>query len=322
MSERQRTGGPGTGASARGAARSARRPKAEGPLPYDFRRPTKLSREYVRRLQIVYETFARRWATLLTSTLRVLCHVTLVSIEQLTYEEYVASLVSPTMLALLTLEPLPGTAIMEFSLSAAMASIDHMLGGPGGAQPQRPLTDIETPLLRRMLTRALDELKYAFEPLVAVQPQLGAIEYNPQFVQACAASDAVVVASFEMRVGAEDCVATLCLPLVTIYAKLNEDADVTLTEAQRLDRETAHRKVVAGLENTPIDVSVRFAPRRMRPEDLVGLQPGDVVRLGHPVAVPLDVMAAGITFAHAVPGNQGSRLACLIVPEPPEEPNR
>jgi flagellar motor switch protein FliM len=312
------TSQPPAGAARPG--RPARRGKVDGPLPYDFRRPTKLSREYVRRLQIVYETFARRYATLLTSTLRVLSHVTLVSIEQLTYDEYVASLTNPTMLAQLTLEPLPGTAVLEFSLNAAMASIDHMLGGPGGAQPQRPLTDIETPLLRRLLDRVLAELRFAFEPLVGVEPELGSIEYNPQFVQACAASDAVVVASFEMRVGDEDCVATFCMPLGTIYAKLNEDTDITYTEAQRLAREIAYRNVAAGLENTPIEVSVRFSPRTMYPGDLAGLQPGDVIRLGHPVTAPLAVMAAGITFAHAVPGNQGSRLACLVVP-PPKEPN-
>lgn len=307
------TTSPNQAGAPRTSGRGARRAKTDGPLPYDFRRPTKLSREYVRRLQIVYETFARRQATLLTSALRVVSQVTLVSIEQLTYEEYVSSLGNPTMLALVTLEPLPGTAVMEFSLTAALASIDHMLGGPGGEQPHRPLTDLEAPLLRRLLSRILGELGHALEPLVLVHPQLGKIEYNPQFVQACASSDAVVVASFELRIGDEDGVATLCLPLGTIYAKLNEDADVTLTDAERLSRETAHRSVTTRLENTPIDVSVRFRTRVVRSEELVGLRPGDVVRLGHPVSAPLDVIAASRSFAHAVPGNQGSRLACLIV---------
>jgi flagellar motor switch protein FliM len=298
---------------------TARRGQADGPFPYDFRRPTKLSREYVRRLQIVYETFARRYSTLLTSTLRVVSHVTLVSIEQLTYDEYIASLTNPTVLAQLTMEPLPGTAILEFSLSTAMASIDHMLGGPGGEQPQRPLSDLEVPLLRRLLDRVLGELQYAFEPLVLIDAHAGPIEYNPQFVQVCAASDAVVVSSYEMRVGGEECLATFCLPLASIQAKLNQDADITYTDAQRIAREIAHRNVVAGLQNTPIDVSVRFSGRPMAPVDLIALRPGDVVRLDHPVSKPLDVMAAGITFAQAVPGNKGSQLACLIVPSAPKE---
>jgi flagellar motor switch protein FliM len=302
------------------AGRATRRGKADGPLPYDFRRPTKLSREYVRRLQIVYETFARRYATLLTSTLRVVSHVSLVSIEQLTYDEYITSLGNPTMLALVTLEPLSGTAVLEFSLQAAMASLDHMLGGPGGEQPQRPLTDLEEPLLRRLLNRILDELKFAYEPILDITPQLGNIEYNPQFAQAGAPSDAVVVSSFELKVGDQETVATFCLPLSSIYTKLNEDQDVVYTDAQREAREIAHRRVAAGLENTPIEVSVRFSPRPMRPGDLADLRPGDVVRLDHPVSLPLDVMVAGVTFAYAVPGNHGSRLACLVVP-PPKEPN-
>jgi flagellar motor switch protein FliM len=302
------------------AGRATRRGKVDGPLPYDFRRPTKLSRDYVRRLQIVYETFARRYATLLTSTLRVVSHVSLVSIEQLTYDEYITSLANPTMLALVTLEPLPGTAVLEFSLTTAMASIDHMLGGPGGEQPQRPLTDLEEPLLRRLLDRILDELRFAYEPIVDVTPQLGAIEYNPQFAQAGAPSDAMIVASFELRLGEQETVATFCLPLTAIYSKLNQDSDVIYTDTQRQARELAHRGVVAGLENTPIEVSVRFTARTMRPVDLAGLGPGDVVRLDHPVTAPLEVMVAGVTFAHAVPGNQGPRLACLVV-SPPKEPN-
>ena len=44
-------------------------------VAYDFRHPTKLSREHARILQVITETFARRLTTLLTSGLRQLCHV-------------------------------------------------------------------------------------------------------------------------------------------------------------------------------------------------------------------------------------------------------
>jgi flagellar motor switch protein FliM len=305
------------------SSRIGRRAKSSGPVKYDFRRPTKLSREHVRTLQIAYETFARQYTTLLTTSLRAVSQVTLVSIEQLTYDEYLESLTSPTIVAMFGIEPLAGTAILEFSLPTAMACIDHMLGGSGGQQPERPLTDIETPLLNELIRNALGELRYAFESIVAIRPALDRIEYNPQFAQAAGASDAVIVASFEMRVGTEECVATVLMPFASIFPKLQHDrADHTLTDAQRTARELAHRNVAAGLESTPIDVSVRFQPVRMRPADLVGLQLGDVVPLAHPTSAPLAVMTAGITFAHAVPGSQGSRLACLVVPSPPEETSR
>lgn len=303
--------------------RISRRSKGTGPEPYDFRRPTKLSREHIRTLQLAYETFARQFATVLTTSLRSVSQVSLLSIEQRTYDEYVASLENPTVMALFGMSPLPGTAVLEFSLSTAMACIDHMLGGPGGVQPKRPLTDIESPLLNGMIIRALGELRYAFEPIVAVTPSLSTIEYSPQFAQAGVASDAVIVASFEMKVGAVECVATICLPFAAIFPKLQgERGGVALSESQRLARDTAHRNVVAGLEGTPVEVTVRFQPVRMHPADLVNLRPGDVVPLAHPTSAPLVVATAEIPFAHAVPGAQGARLACLVVPSPEPTENR
>src|ERR1700733_2614613 len=65
---------------------------------YDFRRPTKLARDHIRILQMSFETFARRLGTLLTSSLRALCQVNLLAIEQQSYEEYISGLSTPTVL--------------------------------------------------------------------------------------------------------------------------------------------------------------------------------------------------------------------------------
>jgi flagellar motor switch protein FliM len=59
----------------------------------------------------------------------------------------------------------------------------------------------------------------------------------------------------------------------------------------------------------------------MRTDDIVDLRVGDVVALTHPVAAPLTIIVNDTTFGYAVPGNQGSRLACLVVPPPKEENN-
>jgi flagellar motor switch protein FliM len=303
----------------RAPGRMSRRGGSSGPQPYDFRRPIKLSRENIRVLQIALETYARSCGTLLTTRLRAVCQVSLLAIEQLTYDEYVSQLSSPTLLSVVTVEPLPGSMLMELPLSTAMTSIDHMLGGPGGVQPERTLTDVEMPLLRGLLERMLGELRYGFEQIVDIQPRLGAIEYNPQFVRVLSPGDAVVVGSFEIRVGSDEAVATICLPFTTILPVLNTDSGgVELTEVERQVRRTAHRHLTAGLASAPIDVAVRFEPITMRTEDIVDLRPGDVVPLGHPVSVPLSITVHDTTFAHAVPGNQGSRLACLVVPPPKE----
>src|SRR5688572_11178119 len=88
-----------------------------GPQPYDFRKPIKLSREHVRTLQIAFETYARSCGTLLTTRLRAISNVGLLAIEQLTYDEYVSQLGNPTVMTVLTVEPLPGVMLLELPLS-------------------------------------------------------------------------------------------------------------------------------------------------------------------------------------------------------------
>jgi flagellar motor switch protein FliM len=291
-----------------------------GPVPYDFRRPTKLTREHVRMLQMAYETFARRYTTLLTSSLRVASQVTLIAIEQITYDEYISGLDNPTCMFMVELEPMPAKSIFEMSSSMPLVWVDHMLGGPGGKQPERPLTDIETPLVYGVLERILDELRFSFESIVDLTPRIVGLEYNPQFAQAAAASDAVIIVSFEMRVGAEECIGTVCTPFAGLLPHLATDSDnAGLNAAQRQARDAAQRSMTAGLGNTPVEVSVRFNSVLMSPRDLVTLRPGDIVPLEHPLTNPLAVTSAGVTFAHAVAGSSGQRLACLVVPPPQED---
>jgi flagellar motor switch protein FliM len=287
---------------------------------YDFRRPTKLAREDTRALQMSYETFGRRLTTQLTSGLRQLCHFGLVAIEQQTYEEYIGGLAHTTLLSVLNIAPLPGTALLEFSVPTALACVDYLLGGPGGEQPTRTLTDIETTVLKGLIDQMLGVLRYAMETSTGLEPVLDSIEYNPQFVQAASSTDTVVVGSFEMRIGNQVCLATLCIPYASIAARLQAGRDrrpSTPSEVQA--QQEAAVRLRAGLGGAPIPVTVSFDPVQLTPSQLVALVPGDVVRLNHRVTTPLAVEAGGTTFAHALAGRQGTRLAGLVVDTPKEK---
>jgi flagellar motor switch protein FliM len=269
---------------------------------------------------MAYETFARRWATLLTTSLRTVCTVQLGTIEQVTYDEYVAGLSTPTTMTLLTLDPVPGTGVLEISLPATMATIDHLLGGPGGPdQPARPLTDLETELVRGVLTRLLGELRYAFESLVPMRPAIGALEHNPQFAQAAGASDMVVVATFDLRVGTLESTASVCLPYSGIVPHLQVAmGQGALSERERASRAEFTAALRESLLGVNLEVAVQFRPAQLTPAAVLDLTVGDVITLPHRTSTPLTVTAGGVTFGYAVPGSHGRRLAALVV-EPPQE---
>ena len=284
---------------------------------FDFRRPSKLTRDHLRVLQIVGETFARQTSTVLSTTLRVMAHLALDSVEQVTYDEYVGSTPNPSYLAVLALPPVPGAGLLHLPLPVALELVERLLGGTGGTpQPSRPLTDIEVGVLKDLVGRVLGELTYAFEGVAGIDVQMTRYESNPQFAQAAAATEMMAAFTFRVRVGADEHRASLCLPLTPLQPSLERFVGVA-HGGGAVDKQGAAEAVRARLAGVPTDVHVRFRDVSMTSAQVLSLRVGDVVPLRHPVDEPLVLHADNVPFMHAVPGRRGKRLACLVV-EPEE----
>ncbi len=313
----ERPAGPGTPDGPQSPVPSSRSSRRGEPRTYDFRRPTKLSREHVRVLQIAQEAFARQATTVLTTLLRAGARMELVGIEQFSYDDYLATLPSPVFVATFTIEPLAGKGMLAYPLDMAMASVDHMLGGSGAAeQPNRPMTAMETTITTHLLSRLLDELAASVGTITEVQPVLDSIEYNPQLAQAAAGSDTVMVATFSMQIGRREGEATVVLPFSSFAQSLNNAASPQLSEAALAKRQRATEALTERLNQVPVDVSIRFSPLSVSSEDLLSLAVDDVLLLRHPRDSPLEVTTNDVTFAYAIASNHRRRLAAAIVPTP------
>jgi flagellar motor switch protein FliM len=308
------TSAPVASTSGTGSGNRSRRGEAR---TYDFRRPTKLSRDHVRVLQVAQEAFARQATTILTTFLRAGARLELVGIEQFSYDDYLATLPNPVFISTFTLEPLAGKGLLAYPLDIAMATVDHMLGGSGRAeQPNRPMTAMETAITNHLLSRLLDEFAASFAPITEIQPALNGFEYNPQLAQAASGSDTVMVATFSMGVGTREGEATLVLPFSSFAQALNNAASPQLSETALAKRKRAAEALTARLNLVPVDVSVRFAPLTVSSADLLSLAVGDVLLLRHPPDAPLEVTTNDVTFAYAIASNHRRRLAAAIVPTP------
>jgi flagellar motor switch protein FliM len=292
-----------------------RRNGKPGALPFDFRRPNKFSRDHVRAFQIVHETFARQLSTVFATTLRAVAHVTLTSVEQLTYDEYVRSLPNPSYLTILSLNPLPGAAVLQLPLPIAFAAIDRLLGGSGEAlSPKRPLTDIESNLMRGLMERALRELEYSYETLVQIEAEAVQQEFNPQFAQIAAPSDMALAVSFETRIGEKRGTSSLCIPYNTMQPVLESLASQQLfADRTNRDPQLWTRSLEEAVSSVPVELSVTFESVSLASQEIIELQVGDIVPLEHPVDLPVTVSVGGVPCYDAVTGRRGKRLACLIV---------
>lgn len=290
------------------------------PVSYDFRRPIQLSREHQRLLHGGFDGFARQATTVFTSALRSVCQVSVESIEQRSYAEYVDQLGTTTYLTKFTIEPMPGRGVLEIPLHAVMVCIDHMLGGPGtDEQPLRPLTEIESSIAHGLVERLLAEMRYSLGDIVNLDLRPSGVEYSPQFAQVAAGSDVMVVIGLDLRIGETEHRMTVCLPFSGLHPQLVAAAQPSPASShERAQRDRAARLLEVQFQSVPVDVAVRFRGTSVDPATLTGLRTGDVIRLAHPAAAPLDVTVDGSTFAHATAGARGRRLAALVVHTPQE----
>ncbi|WP_232524886.1 flagellar motor switch protein FliM [Nocardioides mangrovicus] len=298
------------------------RPAAERVVtPYDFRRPIQLSREHARILQVAFDSFAHQAMTVFTSMLRRVCQVSLGSIEQHTYAEYVESLGSTSYLTVFSAEPMAGLCVIEMPLGTAMVCVDHMLGGPGGTQqPLRPLTEIESVGVTGLVDRLLTQMRGSLDGVIPMEPEVRTVEYSPQFAQAAGANDVVVVVTLDLVVEEVRSRLSVCLPFHGLLPHLvAAAAPAPVSDRERAIRGQSEALLRAQFEEVPVEVAVRFRPTHVTPTTLSDLAPGDVIRLSHPATAPLAISADDTPFAHATAGTKGLRLAALIVGTPEEE---
>ncbi len=296
-----------------GAAKNGRRRRGE-PKLYDFRRQSTLSREHVRTMQIVQETFARGFSTMLASQLRSVTQVTIQSIEQRSYDEYVRDLANPNLITMLSLEPLIGAAIFQLPLEVAFCAIELMMGGAGHLEhPARPLTELELQLIRGILERALPEMRYAFEPVVATEPKIMSQESNPQYAQIAAPTDMVIVVSFDIRIENVAGTATLCIPFSSLQPHLEALSATSLYGSQSMHNMAETReRLHEHLGETPVTVSAQFRQIEMTADAIVKLRVGDILPLSHPLDEPLTLVVGETPTYRARIGRKNRRLAMLI----------
>ncbi|HHU37222.1 MAG TPA: flagellar motor switch protein FliM [Treponema sp.] len=250
---------------------------------YDFKRPDKFSKEQIRTVSIMHETFARLTTTALSAQLRSMAHVHVASVDQLTYEEFIRSIPTPTTLAVINMDPLKGNAILEIDPSVTFSIIDRLFGGTGkGTKVQRDLTDIEQSVMEGIIVRILANMREAWTQVIDLRPRLGQIETNPQFAQIVPPSEMVVLVTLETKVGDEEGMMNFCIPYITIEPIISKLSSQFWFSSVRRSSTTQYMGVLKEkLSTVDMDVVAEIGTINIPVREVLNLRVGDVVRLSN-----------------------------------------
>ena len=248
---------------------------------YDFKRPERVSKEQMRALEGIHDSFARNFGASLSGFLRTIIEVRVATAEQLTYSEFIHSLPNPTNFNLLTAEPLEGQMCLEVSPLIIYPVIDRLLGGSSTELfvPQRPLTLIEQRLVGRITDRALTTLTEAWADLVDVKFAIAEVESNPHLVQIVAPNEVVVVIGFEIKMGGRAGTMSLCIPFNVIEPVMGKLLSQGWLAYQRQTApEDKSQDIARALGATFVSVVAYLGETTITVGELLTLQPGDIIQ--------------------------------------------
>jgi len=247
---------------------------------YDFKRPERVSKDQMRALEALHEGFGRNLGAALSGYLRTIIEVAVSNIEQLTYSEFIHSLPNPTCFNLLKAEQLEGQLCLEISPLIIYPIIDRLLGGSNADLfiPQRPLTQIEQRLVQRITDRATHHLSEAWTNLTPVTFKVDDFESNPQLVQIVPPNETVVVIGFELKMGNRSGTMSLCIPYNVIEPIMNLlAAQNWFSYQKKVGQDDQARKLTTSLHNAPLQLRAFLAQTTISVNDLLSLQPGDII---------------------------------------------
>lgn len=281
---------------------------------YDFKRPTKFSKEHLRTLEIIYEHYGRLLSTNLPVYLRKSIQVSVASSETVIFSEFTNALSNPVILGIVNFQPLGGTIMIELAAQLGYAMIDRMLGGPGDPlEKNRDFTEIELTIIEKMMVVCMQLMREPWKNVTDINPVMDRIETNSQFAQVIAPNDMIAIVTLNMKIGEVEGFMNVCLPFFTLENVMDKlNTKYWYANMQEQDEEDFEEYIEALIRRVDIPVKVVLGKTQVSVSDFVNIQVGDIIRLDAGTEDDLDVYVGNIKKFTALPGSSKDKYAVRV----------
>lgn len=280
---------------------------------YDFRHPARVSKDQLRTLQNLHNNFARLLSATFSTLQRAVIEINLVSVDQITYSEFIMSLSSPSCTYTFRMDPLDSVAVIDFSQSVVFSFVDRLFGGRGSSiATEREITWIEKSVMNNIINRTLRDLERTWERIIPLECNVEMLETNPEFVQIVPASETVVLISFEMKSENMSGLINLCYPYITLEPiALRLGGQNLVSSAKEVPKEELlkNRKRVELFDAL---VRVNLGETNITVRDLLNLKKEDVIVINRKINEDIEVYVENEVKFYGRPGLKGKHKAVQV----------
>jgi len=284
---------------------------------YNFRRPDKFSKDNLRALRDIHREFSKAISLILSGYLRMRVEIEIVSVDQLTYEEFVRSMPSPISVGVFEFEPLTGQILLGISFEVLSCIVNRMLGGTGTIDAQtRELTDIEKALAKKVINIIIQSLEDSWNSLIPVTGKFISLDDNYQSIQVATAGEIVALLTFEVQIsGKHFGLFSLCFPYPVLETVLGHLSTQHIFQTKGLVASNEERmKMISKIHTSNVDLRVQFGSCSITLDDFLQLTEGDIIKLDNKVSDDLIVKVNGEKKFFARPGTIKDNI-CIKITE-------
>ena len=282
---------------------------------YNFRRPDKFSKDNLRALRDIHREFSKARSLVLSGYLRMRVEIEIVSVDQLTYEEFVRSMPSPISVGVFEFEPLSGQILLGISFEVISCIVNRMLGGIGSIDAQtRELTDIEKALAKKIINIIIKSLEDAWNTIIPVTGKFISLDDNYQSIQVATAGEIVALLTFEVQIsGKHFGLFSICFPYPVLETVLGHLSTQHIFQTKGLVASNDERmKMISKINSSTVDLRVQFGSCAITLDDFLQLSEGDIIKLDNKVDDDLIVKVNGEKKFFARPGKMKDKICVKI----------
>ena len=284
---------------------------------YDFYSPRKFTKDRLKMLNSIFESYARVINSRINALLHATCEIEVDSVEEQRYYEFGNALTESDVVALarIDLEKLQGEdpILVHMDTPVVLSMLDRMMGGEGEPDPnlssEYNMTDLELNMYEDLIKDLIPIMGNSWENYITVQFSYIRTEVNPTLVQLIGYDETVVIVGINIKF--PNCTGrmSLCLPgemLTNIFSEISKST------SRRTTGEDKSEEIFGTLRESELEIVAELARTRILLSDLYHLNVGDVVDIKRPKDSPVFLNIGGRRGFDGKMGTSNKQVAVKI----------
>lgn len=284
---------------------------------YDFKRALRFSKDQIRSISRIHENYARLLTTFFSAQLRTYVNISVASVDQIPYEEFIRSIPKMTILNVYSVAPLEGRVLMEVNPNIAYSMLDRILGGKGNSTKQVDnLTEIETLIMSQLFEKSVTNLEEAWSSIVEINPVLEDFEVNPQFLQMVSPNETVVVVSLTTQIGEVSGMINICIPHIVLEPIIPKLSVHYWMETGNKERNPEiYEQLTRHIKHVQVEAKTVLGDTIISVDELLNLKTNDVIKLNQPIDQALTFVVNDEPKMLVQAGKLNNKIAVQVLEE-------